>query len=253
MPVYRLNPDPRFPDPREAEPGGLLALGGDLSPERLIQAYALGIFPWYDEPPILWFSPDPRTVIPRGGLHVARRLRRTLRQGRFALQLDGDFGAVIGSCATVARPGEPGTWINPEMLDAYQRLHALGLAHSCEARLDGELVGGVYGVSIGGAFFAESMFHRVPDASKAALVALVWQLEAWGFELFDCQLHTAHLERLGAREWSRERYLRALSQAITAPTRRGPWQLDPDSLASRLELPETGDPPDAGNGPTARC
>lgn len=234
MPVYRLSPEPRFPDPREAEPGGLLAVGGDLRPERLLEAYAHGIFPWYDEPPILWFSPDPRAVIPFGGLHVARRLHRTLRQERFSLRLDSDFDAVIRGCAGTERPGDTGTWINPDMIEAYCALHELGFAHSCEAWLDGVLVGGVYGISIGRGFFAESMFHRVRDASKAALVALIWQLEAWGFELFDCQLPTPHLASLGAEARSREHYLAALARAVDAPTRRGRWKLDRPALAARL-------------------
>lgn len=223
-----------FPPVDQADPNGLLAIGGDLSPERLLTAYSQGIFPWYGEPPILWFSPDPRAVLPLSRLHVARRLRRTLRQGRFAFTLDGAFGQVIRACANARRREGGGTWITPEMIEAYTRLHELGIAHSIEAWRDGALLGGVYGVSLGAAFFAESMFHRERDASKAALCALVWQLEAWRFELFDCQVSSPHLIRLGAEEWPRPRFVAALHQALAKPTRRGRWQLDASELAQRL-------------------
>ena len=234
MPVYRLRADLAFPPPSHAEPFGLLAVGGDLSTERLLLGYSLGIFPWYEKPPILWFSPDPRMLIEPGALHVPRRLRRTLRQGRFELRLDTAFARVIQQCAEVPRDGERGTWLTPEMIEAYVALHEQGFAHSCEAWQGGELVGGVYGVSLGGAFFAESMFHVVSDASKAALAALVWQTEAWGFTLFDCQLPTPHLASLGAQPWPRKRFLTALEHALQAPTRRGRWVLEPGVIASRL-------------------
>lgn len=232
MPIHRLSQALAFPDPADAEEGGLLAVGGDLSPERLLLAYASGIFPWYERPPLLWFSPDPRAVLPLGALHVPRRLLRTLRQGRFRLRFDGGFGEVIRACASVPRPGQRGTWITPEMIQAYERLHALGFAHSCETLLDGELVGGVYGVSLGSAFFGESMFHRRRDASKVALVALAWCLEEWGFSLFDCQMRSAHLERFGARTVSRRRFLRELRAALGDPTHRGPWSF-PEGLVER--------------------
>jgi leucyl/phenylalanyl-tRNA--protein transferase len=235
MAIYRLRRDLAFPPTSDAEPSGLLAVGGDLSPERLLRAYASGIFPWYEEPPILWFSPDPRTLLEPGALHVSRRLLRTLRSGRFELRLDGAFGEVIRSCARVPRRGASGTWITPEMIEAYERLHALGYAHSAEAWQAGELVGGVYGVSLGSAFFAESMFHRVADASKAALTALVWQLEAWSFTLFDCQLASAHLASLGASECPRARFERRLARALRTKTRRGAWVLDAEGLRARLE------------------
>jgi leucyl/phenylalanyl-tRNA--protein transferase len=234
VPVYRLSAEIAFPDPRRADPDGLLAVGGDLRPERLLLAYAHGIFPWYDEGPILWHSPDPRWVLEPRRLHVPRRLLRTLRRGVFELRLDSAFGAVIRCCASAARRDQDGTWITPEMVDAYERLHALGFAHSAEAWCGGELAGGVYGVSLGAAFFGESMFFRRRDASKAALVALVWQLEAWGFTLLDCQVHTPHLERLGAVPWPRERFLAELSRALETPARRGPWHLDPALLRERL-------------------
>jgi leucyl/phenylalanyl-tRNA--protein transferase len=152
VPVYRLTDTTRFPDPRDAEPSGLLAVGGDLRPERLLRAYSLGIFPWYDEPPILWFSPDPRAALHPAELHVPRRLARTLRSGRFELRLDTAFGEVVDACAHEPRPAAGGTWITAEMAAAYGRLHALGFAHSAEAWRDGKLVGGVYGVAIGAAF-----------------------------------------------------------------------------------------------------
>lgn len=234
MTVYRLDERAIFPPVEEAEPGGLLAVGGDLRPERLLLAYASGIFPWYDDPPILWFAPERRMVLAPGAVHASRRLRRTLRQGRFELTLDRAFRQVIGACADAPRPGQDGTWIGPDMVDAYVRLHDLGIAHSCEAWRGGELVGGIYGVSLGLGFFGESMFHRERDASKAALVALCWQLAAWDFQLLDCQLHTDHLERLGARELDREAFGQALDAALAHPTRRGPWDLEPEVLAERL-------------------
>jgi leucyl/phenylalanyl-tRNA--protein transferase len=239
MPIYRLGTSPAFPPPEEAEVGGLLAVGGDLSPRRLLTAYAMGIFPWYQEEPILWYSPDPRAVLLPGDLRVSRRLRRTLRQEIFELRLDTAFEEVIRTCANVPRRGGPGTWITPDMIAAYCALHELGFAHSSEAWSGGELVGGVYGVSLGGGFFGESMFFRRRDASKAALTALVWQLEAWGFDLFDCQLPTAHLARLGAREWRRARFLRELRRILERPTRRGTWRLSEGLMESKLRRQAT--------------
>jgi leucyl/phenylalanyl-tRNA--protein transferase len=232
MPVYRLRAEPAFPPPALAEPSGLLAVGGDLSSERLRLAYSLGIFPWYEKPPILWYSPDPRMVLAPERLHVARRLRRRLRQGQFELSLDRAFARVIRSCAELRR-GD-GTWIGPEMVEAYERLHDEGFAHSCEAWQGGELVGGLYGVSLGAAFFAESMFHVATDASKAALATLVWQLAAWRVPLVDCQLPTPHLASLGAEPWPRERFLEALALALRAPTRRGRWTLEREVIDRRL-------------------
>jgi leucyl/phenylalanyl-tRNA--protein transferase len=226
VPVYRLSEDLAFPDPRLAEPSGLLAAGGDLAAERLLLAYSLGIFPWHGGPPILWYSPDPRAVMRPGGVRVARRLRRTIRSGRFVLRLDTAFRAVMEACAEVPRPGQDGTWITGDMIDAYTALHELGLAHSAEAWCGDRLVGGVYGLALGSAFFGESMFHRERDASKAAFAALAWQLDAWGFDLFDGQLPTEHLASLGLAAWPRERFLAALRDALGCPTRRGRWRLD---------------------------
>jgi leucyl/phenylalanyl-tRNA--protein transferase len=227
MPVYRLTPALAFPDPSKAEPSGLLAAGGDLRVERLLLAYARGIFPWHGGPPILWYSPDPRAVLRPAALHVARRLRRTLRAGRFELTLDTAFRAVMEACAATPRPDQDGTWITPAMVDAYTELHRLGLGHSAEVWRSGRLVGGMYGLSLGSAFFGESMFHVERDASKAALVALVWQLEAWGFTLFDAQIPTPHLARFGVEAWPRARFLAALGEALARPTRRGRWAFDP--------------------------
>lgn len=233
MPVYRLTEALAFPEPSEAEPDGLLAAGGDLRVERLLLAYSRGIFPWHGGPPILWYAPDPRAVLRPSALHVPERLQRTLRRGGFELTLDTAFRAVVEACAETPRPGQDGSWITPAMVEAYTELHQLGLAHSAEAWRDGRLVGGVYGPSLGSAFFGESMFHAERDASKAALVALVWQLEAWRFRLFDAQIPTPHLVRFGVEAWSRARFQAALAEALERPTRRGRWALEPGLVARR--------------------
>jgi leucyl/phenylalanyl-tRNA--protein transferase len=225
--VYRLNEEMLFPPADHAEPSGLLAVGGDLEPERLLLAYATGIFPWYDESqPILWHSPDPRLVLQPSDLVVSRSLRRTVARGTFEVALDGAFEAVIRGCARAPRKHEPGTWITDDMLAAYCRLYELGFAHSVEVREAGELVGGLYGVSLGGCFFGESMFSLRSDASKVGFVKLVHQLDRWGFDLIDCQVHTDHLARFGAQHWSRSRFLAALERSLATPTRRGPWSFD---------------------------
>jgi leucyl/phenylalanyl-tRNA--protein transferase len=226
MPIYRLGSELVFPPPDQAEPGGLVAVGGDLEPERLLHAYSLGIFPWYgDRQPILWHCPDPRTVLVPAALRVPRSLKKVLSRGQFEVKLDTAFERVIRACAGVRRPGGEGTWITPEMIGAYCRLHRLGYAHSAEAWEAGELVGGLYGVSLGGCFFGESMFAVRSDASKVAFAKLARQLEAWQFDLIDCQIHTDHLERFGAVEWSRRRFLDALEKALEKQTRRGRWRL----------------------------
>jgi len=229
-----------FPDPRRAHPRGLLAHGGDLGPERLLAAYAQGIFPWYDEAPILWFSPDPRMVLRPGELHIGRSLARRERQQPFRLTMDTAFEAVIRGCAETPRPDQAGTWINRDMIAAYVRLHELGFAHSVEAwapaggDADGgeRLAGGLYGVSLGRVFFGESMFAREADASKIAFAAFVRQIREWRFELIDCQVTTAHLARFGATEWSREDFLDALTGALRYETRRGPWSFDQSAIRS---------------------
>ncbi|MEB2345110.1 MAG: leucyl/phenylalanyl-tRNA--protein transferase [Deltaproteobacteria bacterium] len=227
MTVYRLGSEVAFPPPEEAEASGLLAVGGDLQPERLLLAYSLGIFPWpLVARPLLWFSPDPRMVLEPARLRVSRSLAKTLRSARFEVRLDTCFDEVVRHCAEVRRRDDAGTWITPELAAAYRRLHRLGFAHSAEAWQDGRLAGGLYGVSLGGAFFGESMFTRRPDASKVAFATLVRQLAAWGFDLVDCQVHTDHLARFGAVEWPRARFLAALAATLARPPRRGAWRLD---------------------------
>jgi leucyl/phenylalanyl-tRNA--protein transferase len=226
VPVYRLDDRLLFPPPSEAE-DGLLAVGGDLSPERLVLAYSQGIFPWYEQgQPILWHSPDPRMVLLASQVHVPRSLAKILRRGDYVITLDTAFADVIDGCAAAYRPGQRTTWITAAMRKAYVELHRRGVAHSVEAWSEGRLAGGLYGVSLGAAFFGESMFAQQPDASKAAFATLVAQLVRWDIELVDCQVYTDHLARFGAEEWTRRRYLRALAKALDAPTRPGPWRLD---------------------------
>ena len=234
MTVFNLPTRPLFPDPAHADEDGLLAVGGDLSPQRLLMAYAQGIFPWYCEnSPILWWSPDPRLVLEPSKIHVPGRLERILRQGRFAFTLDTAFERVITGCAETPRPGAHGTWIVPEMLAAYCRLHELGFAHSIEVWSGKTLVGGLYGVALGGAFFGESMFYREPDASKAGLVTLTRLLSQAGFVLFDCQQTTAHMLRFGGFEMPRSEFLARLGQALELSTPRGPWSLRDGVLTTR--------------------
>ncbi|MEM9457683.1 MAG: leucyl/phenylalanyl-tRNA--protein transferase [Myxococcota bacterium] len=225
MPVYALTDELSFPHPSLATADGLLAVGGDLSPERLVLAYSNGIFPWYsDDRPILWWSPSPRLILLPDELHVGRSLRKAQRRVPYRLAFDEAFDQVIAACATVPRPGQNGTWITAEMQDAYIELHRLGIAHSAEAWEGDTLVGGVYGVALGGVFFGESMFARRPDASKLAFVTLVEQLRAWGFTLVDCQVVTEHLLRFGAREVELDEFLDRLRLGLKVPHRPGPWR-----------------------------
>jgi leucyl/phenylalanyl-tRNA--protein transferase len=225
--IFRLDRRMIFPPPELAEESGLLAVGGDLRPERLLLAYAQGIFPWYgEESPILWHSPDPRTVLLASEVRIGRSLAKTLRRGAYEVRLDTAFRAVIEGCALAPRPDQDSTWITPEMIDAYTELHRRGVAHSAEAWKGGALVGGLYGVSLGGVFFGESMFALAPDASKVAFVTLVRALAGWGIDLVDCQVRTDHLARFGATEWPRARFLLALERALKKPTRLGPWRID---------------------------
>ncbi len=225
MTIYRLFNDPVFPDPVEADPDGLLAIGGDLSPQRLVAAYAHGIFPWYSKgSPILWWSPDPWLVLFPQNLHVPASLKRTLNSGCFRFTFDQAFGQVIRACATAPRPDQDGTWILPEMVQAYEALHALGIAHSAEAWLDGELAGGVYGVALGSAFFGESMFCAVSNASKALFATLVRWLGAQGCTLIDCQQTTAHLLRFGAQEIPRREFLARLRDGLQSDVLEGTWR-----------------------------
>ncbi|HZT80126.1 MAG TPA: leucyl/phenylalanyl-tRNA--protein transferase [Gemmataceae bacterium] len=200
--------------PELADEHGLVAVGGDLRPERLLDAYRHGVFPWYDaESPVLWWSPDPRAVFELGRFRVSRRLRRTIRSGKFACTVNQDFAGVIRGCV---RPGE-GNWITPEMIEAYERLHRMGHAHSVEAWHGGRLAGGVYGVAIGAFFAGESMFSRERDASKVALAFLVDRLRQRGFQLFDIQFLNDHTASLGAVEVPRDEYLARLKRAVAAP------------------------------------
>ena len=209
-----------------AEPNGLLAAGADLSLPRLLEAYRNGIFPWFGhDQPILWWSPDPRMVLFPAELKVSRSLARTLRNARFEVRADTAFDAVIEGCRQPRR-GESGTWITEEMAEAYGTLHRAGFAHSVETWLDGKLVGGLYGVALGRAFFGESMFARVSDASKVALVALARQLQHWGFGVIDCQMNTAHLASLGAREISRAEFTRRLRELVHYAPVPVPWRLE---------------------------
>jgi leucyl/phenylalanyl-tRNA---protein transferase len=224
MPVYSLSEALAFPPADGADPSGLVAVGGDLRPERLLLAYAMGIFPWYGPgQPILWHSPDPRMVLDIDGLIVNRTLRKTLQRERFHITFDTSFDEVVRACATRARPGQDGTWITEEMIAAYVGLHRLGFAHSVEARLDGALVGGLYGVSLGRAFFGESMFSFASDASKVALVALVERLHRRGFHFVDCQVHTELFAQLGAAEIPRATFLARLARALLFPSWQGDW------------------------------
>lgn len=224
MTVYRLIEDLIFPSPEDAEPDGLLAVGGDLTSQRLLLAYAMGIFPWYSEgQPILWWSPDPRLILEPDEFHVSRRFAQLLRRGTFRVTFDQDFLSVIRACASIDRPGQRGTWITQAMEEAYIELHDLGFAHSVESWTENRLVGGVYGVSLGRAFFGESMFSRVSNASKVAMAGLVQRLDSWGFHFLDAQVTTRHMQSLGAKEVSRAAFLARLERALEYPTRRGNW------------------------------
>jgi len=217
-----------FPPPSETDDDGIIAVGGDLKPERLEEAYRRGIFPWYSEGlPILWHCPNPRFVLVPAELHVPKSLRKVLKRSEYDIRLDTDFEGVIDACAKTRRPGQNGTWITRDMRKAYVKLHELGLAHSAEAWRDGKLVGGLYGVSIGRVFYGESMFAHADDASKAVFVTLVEWLRTWGVELVDCQQQTEHLARFGAVAWPRERFIASLEVLTAFPTRRGKWSLTP--------------------------
>lgn len=223
------NPTEPFPDPATAEthPDGLLAIGGDLSPARLLNAYRNGVFPWYNEgEPIMWWSPDPRMVLFPQELKISRSLRKTLRKDKFQVSMDCAFDQVIRACAE-PRQDDLGTWLSPQMIDAYRVLHEQAYAHSVEAWQDGKLVGGLYGIALGNCFFGESMFSRSTDASKVAFVHLVRQLRQAAFELVDCQVYTRHLERLGARLIPRRKFQEILQRAVDPPNRMLHWRQKP--------------------------
>jgi len=224
MPVYRLTHQLIFPPSDHADPDGLLAVGGDLSAERLLLAYQQGIFPWYSaNTPILWWSPDPRLVLFPDELKVSKSLQRVLKKSFFKVTMDRAFLEVIQRCAGVKRDYGEGTWIVPEMVEAYHLLHRLGHAHSVESWYEGKLVGGLYGVAMGRVFFGESMFTEKTDASKAALVRLVQLLQRWDFELIDCQVTTGHLKRFGAREIPRKEFLKHLALATREINQHRSW------------------------------
>ncbi|MCW5557157.1 MAG: leucyl/phenylalanyl-tRNA--protein transferase [Verrucomicrobiae bacterium] len=213
--VWTLNERLWFPDPSTARGDGLVAVGGDLSPERLLLGYRTGVFPW-TAGPVTWWSPDPRAIFPLDGIHIPRSLERSLRRSGFTVTFDQEFAAVIRGCATSPRRGQA-TWITPVFIDAYERLHRSGHAHSIEVWKDGALAGGLYGVALGGFFAGESMFHRVSDASKVAVVRIAQHLRARGFRLFDTQMVTPVTRQLGAVEIPRSDYLRRLADALAQP------------------------------------
>ncbi len=231
MPVYLLPKEPVFPPATEAEEDGLIAIGGDFSVDRLLNAYASGIFPWFvhDGEPY-WFSPDPRLVLFPDKLKISKSLERTVRAETFEIKFDTDFEAVISQCARIKRAHEPDTWISEEFIEGYTNLHLKGFAHSVACYNKGNLVGGLYGISLGKAFFGESMFFTQPNASKVALYHLVQLLLKWDFQFIDCQVETNHFLRMGATLIPRSEYLDRLQQVIKFPTRRESWMQDPGSL-----------------------
>jgi len=238
VPVFRLNDRLVFPPPEGADPSGLVAIGGDLRPERVMLGYSLGIFPWphAEHEPMLWFSPDPRFVLPLDVVNIQRSLRKSIKKEPFVVRFDTRFRDVIRRCSATKRPGQQGTWITAELTSAYVQLHELGFAHSIEAYQNDVLVGGLYGVALGRAFFGESMFADADDASKIAFATLLGHLDAWGFGFVDCQVYTEHLARFGAEEWPRDDYLALLREAIAHPTKRGAWnaEMTPLEATSRF-------------------
>jgi len=226
MPIFRLSEKNSFPSPHFAEPEGLLAVGGDLSVKRLLLAYQMGIFPWFtQDEPILWWSPDPRLLLYPSAVHVSRRLNRSIRQGAFKITCDTAFDRVIFACASVRVKNFQETWIGDEMIDAYCRLFESGYAHSIEVWYQGELAGGLYGLSLGGSFFGESMFSYVSDTSKIALVSLCRFLNTVSFDLIDCQVKTDHLKQMGAVEVSRSHFLKRLQLSLARKTLKGSWKI----------------------------
>lgn len=226
MPVFELSDELIFPDPALAEPDGLLAIGGDLSPKRLVLAYAHGIFPWFgNDEPYLWWSPNPRCVLFPAKFKASKSLLQTIRKGKYTVRFDTCFSEVIKHCAQTKREGEPGTWITQEIQEAYCRLHELGFAHSVETFYDNQLVGGLYGVGLGKVFFGESMFFLMTDASKVAFYYLVQQLIEWNYELIDNQQTTSYLLSFGSEEIPRDQFLKLVQQAISHPVNYEKWTL----------------------------
>jgi leucyl/phenylalanyl-tRNA---protein transferase len=216
-----------FPRPKRANEDGVLAVGARPEPDLLLAAYRRGIFPWpHEGMPLPWFSPDPRFALRPDHVHIGRSLRKTLRSGAFEVRADTAFEAVVAACARIPRPDQLGTWITPEMFVGYRELHRRGFAHSIETWRQGRLVGGLYGLSLGRVFFGESMFALEPDASKVAFATLAANLVHWRFQLIDCQAQTEHLARFGATNWTRNRFLVVLRNALALPDRRGKWELE---------------------------
>ena len=226
MPVEISRRDLEFPDPDEADESGLLAIGGDLSIERLKLAYSKGIFPWYEDGmPILWWSPDPRMVLYPEKMIISHSLKQSIKKKQFTVTIDTAFEKVIKNCSKTSRKGEKGIWITRDMQNAYIRLHEAGFAHSAEAWLDGELVGGLYGVALGKAFFGESMFHHVTNASKVAFHHLVDKLASWNFKIIDAQVYTNHLESLGGEMIPRREFIQILEGALKTEDITGSWEM----------------------------
>ena len=224
MPVYLLNKDIVFPHPSLADENGLLAVGGDLSPERIITAYANGIFPWYNkDEPILWWSPNPRCVLFPENFKVSKSLRLLIKKNIFEVRFDTDFKNVITKCAKVHQKNESETWITREMKKAYIMMHNLGFAHSVEVYLNEKLVGGLYGIAIGKVFYGESMFHTMSNASKVAFYYLIERLKQWHFDIIDNQTTTEHLLKLGSEEIDRNKFLSIIKKSINKESHRGKW------------------------------
>ncbi len=232
MPVYLLDNDLHlFPSVDEAVEDGLLAIGGDLKPARLLEAYANGIFPWYDEDhPIMWWSPDPRMVLVPSQMIVSKSLRQAIKNNVFQVKFDEQFETVIKACGNINRKNQAGSWITKDMVEAYVKLHTLGYAHSVETYHDGQLAGGLYGVSLGGIFFGESMFHTQSNASKVALFHLVQFAMEMGIELIDVQQETSHLASLGAKTIKRDTFLALLKILLSRPTIKGNWEKIPGNV-----------------------
>ena len=225
MPIYLLNEKIQFPPVDHAE-DGVVAVGGDLSAERLLAAYQHGIFPWFSEgEPIIWHSPDPRFVLMLDDLHISKSMQRVINKNEFSYTLDTDFSFVINACAQAKRTQQDGTWITEEMIDAYCKLHNLGYAHSIEVWKNNKIVGGIYGVSLGKSFFGESMFHTESNASKFAFIKLVEVLKSYDFHFLDAQIHSEHVETLGAKEISRKEFIDKLNKSLENESRIGKWKL----------------------------
>ena len=225
MTIYQLSDRLIFPPPEHAEPEGVLAVGGDLSLDRLLLAYTQGIFPWYcDGDPIIWWSPSPRLIMYPQDFKISKSLKRTLKKQKFEVRFDSNFEKVISSCSHISRKGQDGTWITKEMKQAYMNLYIKGFAHSIETYLENKIVGGLYGVFIGNCFFGESMFAKVSDASKVAFSYLVALAKILEFDFIDCQVTTKHLQSLGAVEITREMFLTQLKKALFKSSRIGSWK-----------------------------